>query len=177
MRTRVSIVTASLLLIFTSLFGASGLAQTKSTVEEPRPLPPGLDERFLDTSTDPCVNFFKNACGNFAKYYPIPNNRSRYTPAPVLYTHNKSILHTMLEKAAAGGSERTANQQKIGDFYAACMNADAISQKGLKPFHPELDRIAALKDKKELSSLLGHLQLINVGAFLGIGEQQDYQDA
>ena len=39
----------------------------------------------------------------------------------------------MLEKSAAGGSGRNPNEQKIGDAYAACIDVDAINQKGLKP--------------------------------------------
>jgi endothelin-converting enzyme/putative endopeptidase len=42
---------------------------------------------------------------------------------------------------------------------------------------PELDRIAALKSKNDLPALLAHFQLINVGAFLNFGEQQDFKDA
>ena len=57
------------------------------------------------------------------------------------------------------------------------MDAEAINRKGLQPLQPELDRIAALKDKSELASLLAHFQLINVNAFLGFGEQQDFKDA
>ena len=47
----------------------------------------------------------------------------------------------------------------------------------MKPCKPELDRIAALKSKAELTDLLAHDQLINVNAFLGFGEQQDFKDA
>src|SRR5437660_2510024 len=83
----------------------------------------------------------------------------------------------MLEKAANGGTGRTPNEQKTGDFYASCLNTGSIDQKGLKPIPPELYRIARLKSKKELSSLLAHYQLIGVGAFLNFGEQQDFKDA
>ena len=50
-------------------------------------------------------------------------------------------------------------------------------RKGLKPLQPELDRIAALSDKKELTDLLAHYQMINVSAFFNYGEQQDFKDA
>jgi putative endopeptidase len=39
---------------------------------------PGLDKNLIDTSADPCVDFFQYACGHFNKLYPIPNDRSGY---------------------------------------------------------------------------------------------------
>jgi endothelin-converting enzyme/putative endopeptidase len=137
----------------------------------------GLDKRFIDTGADPCVDFFQYACGNFTKYYPIPNDRSGYGTGSMIADRNEYILHSMLERAAAGGVERTPNEQKIGDYYASCMDTDTINKKGLEPLQAELDRIAALKDKSELTALLAHFQLINVNAFFGFGEQQDFKDA
>jgi len=154
------------------------LAQTASGGSEKKPeLLSGLDKRFIDTGADPCVDFFKYACGNFTKYYPIPSDRSGFGTGALVAERNEYILHTMLEKAAAGGAERTPNEQKIGDYYASCLDVDAINKKGLGPLQPELDRIAAIKDKSELTSLLAHFQLINANAFLGFGEQQDFKDA
>ncbi|HTA22595.1 MAG TPA: M13 family metallopeptidase [Terriglobales bacterium] len=154
------------------------MAQAASGGSEKKPeLLSGLDKRFIDTGADPCVDFFKYACGNFTKYYPIPNDRSGYGTGAMVAERNEYILHTMLEKAAAGGADRTPNEQKIGDYYASCLDVDVIDKKGLQPLQPELDRIAALKNKSELTALLAHFQLINANAFLGFGEQQDFKDA
>jgi putative endopeptidase len=139
--------------------------------------PSGVDERFLDRSADPCVSFFQYACGNFGKFYPIPSDHASFGLFSLVFERNEAVLHELLEKSAGGGSQRTANQQKIGDYYAACMDTSAIEQKGLRPLQPELDRIAAIQDKRDLTPLLAHFQLVNVNALLGMGEQQDFKDA
>ncbi len=151
-------------------------AMTAQTSEKPQLLP-GLDTRLIDTAADPCVDFFQYSCGNFPKLYPIPADRSSFGSGAMIFDYTEYILHTMLEKAAAGGAGRTANEQKIGDYYASCVDTSAIEKKGLAPLQPDLDRIAALKSKADLPELLAHFQLINVNAFLGLGEQQDFKDA
>ncbi len=136
-------------------FSAAMFAQNSSDTQKSYEPLPGLDKALIDTRADPCMNFFKYACGNFNKLYPIPNDRSSYGIGTMIYDHNQVVLHEILEKAAAGGSDRGANEQKIGDFYAACMNTEAIDKAGLKPLQPELEPHCCAQEQRRAAGTAG----------------------
>jgi putative endopeptidase len=151
----------------------SGAAHSSETYK----LIPSLDQGLMDPAADPCLDFYKYACGNWGKLHPIPNDSPYSGQFYILDQYNRQVLRGILEKAAVPGSTRDSNTQKIGDYYASCMDEESIQKKALAPLDPELDRINSLSSKDQLPELLAHLQLIGVNGFLGFGSQQDFKDA
>ena len=138
---------------------------------------PGFDKTSLDTTVDPCNDFYKFSCGKFAGNHPIPSDQAEVDQFYTLYNVNTQSLSGILDKAAAGGAGRSADEQKIGDYYKACMDVDAIEAKGLVPVQPLLDEINAVTSKNQLPALIGKLQRMGIDVFFGYGEQQDFKDA
>ena len=106
-----------------------------------------------------------------------PRIRPRYGRFTELYELNRLHLKQILEESSAPVATRTANEQKIGDDYASCMDTDRVNKLGLAPLKPELDRIAGLRTAGDLPALLAHLHAIGVNAFFGMGSNQDYADS
>src|SRR4029079_13411065 len=69
------------------------------------------------------------------------------------------------------------NHRKIGDYYASCLDEAAIEAKGLKPFAPELERVAALRDRQELAAAIARLHLLGAAPLFLFSSTQDYTDA
>jgi putative endopeptidase len=136
-----------------------------------------FDPNLMDTTVDPCGNFFQYSCGGYLKQTTIPADESSYGQFDELNDQNQLVLKAILEKAAAGGAGRTANEQKIGDYYATCMNVEAVDSTGLKPLQPLLDRIAALKSKDELPEFAAYMDSIGVNTLFAFGSDQDFKDA
>jgi putative endopeptidase len=137
---------------------------------------PAFDTSSINTAADPCNDFYKFACGNFAANHPIPADQAGVDQFYLLYNVNTQELNGILEKYAAESASRTPNEQKIGDDYAACMNTSLIDQKGLGPLHPLLAEINSVS-KPGLAYLTGELQRLGVNVFFGFGESQDFKDS
>jgi len=143
------------------------------------PYTPSLDTTAMDRSVNPCDDLYQFACGAWSKNNPIPGDQSRWSVYAKLANENQRYLWGVLNKLAAQTDGRSANQARLGDYFAACMNEDAVQAAGLKPLQPMLDRIAALADKKDLPALLASLQLAagNDRLFFGFSSGQDFADA
>src|SRR5437868_5075965 len=101
-----------------------------------------FDVAGMDTKTSACADFYQYANGGWLAANPIPAAFPAWGVGNVLNEHNRDVLHDILEAAAKNvGSRRGSNEQKIGDYYFACMEDAKIEAEGLKPIQPELDLI------------------------------------
>jgi endothelin-converting enzyme/putative endopeptidase len=166
------------LLLAAALFSSTILPAQSAPAKEPLAKePPPFSAGELDDQVDPCVNFYQFTCGKWLAANPIPPDQSMWGRFSELAERNREILRNILESASAPDPKHDAVTRKIGDYYASCMDEKAINGKGLGPLQPELERIAALKDKSELGEELGHLQRIGADAGFHFSSDQDYKDA
>ncbi len=169
----------------TSLLALSGtlcLAQapvvsesTAGPKSEPKK-PVSLDLSAIDTTADPCVDFYQYACGNWKKNNPIPADQTRWGRFNELAERNSYLLYNDLK--AAADNPKTPLQKKYGDYFAACMNVDLADKLGAKPIEPVLNAIAAWNDKKKLASLMEETETkFALGFFFNFTSGQDQKDS
>jgi endothelin-converting enzyme/putative endopeptidase len=143
------------------------------------PYTPSLDVPSMDKSANPCVDFYQYSCGGWIAHNPIPPDQAAWSVYGKLTNENLRFLWGILDEASKPSANRTAVQQKIGDYFAACMNEPAIEKLGAKPLQPLLAQIAAIKSKKDLAAFLAKEQPRTYGSgwVFGFGADQDFGDA
>src|SRR5579862_2303378 len=114
------------------------------------PYTPGLDDASLDRTADPCVDFYQFACGGWMKNNPIPGDQTSWSVGTKLQDENRTLLRQILENAAKPDPKRSATDQRIGDYYAACMDEKLVEDAGAKPLQPDLERIAKMKSVRDI---------------------------
>lgn len=138
----------------------------------------GFDPANLDRACKPCDDFYKFAAGGWLKSHPVPPEYSSWGSFTMLADKNREALHEILEQAAKNTkAPRGSNEQKIGDYYASCMDEAGIEAQGLKTLHSELARIAAVRDQAGLQSAVAHLQAEGAGPMFRFSSSQDLKNS
>jgi len=166
------------------------LAEAPAAPAPARPKPQygtfGFDTAGMDRAAAPGDDFFAYANGGWVKATEIPADRSNLTSFAVIAERAAQRTRAIIEEAAAANAPAGTDAQKIGDYYASFMDEAAIEAAGAAPLKPELDRIAAIRTRTDLSRELGASIRADVDAlnatdfytdrFLGLWVAEDLND-
>src|SRR4029077_19131931 len=137
----------------------------------------GFDTANLDKTCKPCDDFYQFAMGGWMKANPIPPEYSTFGSFTRLADQNQQNLRQILEDAAKTKAAPGSNEQKIGDYYAGCMDTAAIDAAGTKPIEPELARIAEDKSIDGLQTQADRLTSKGGGVLFRFPSRQDLKDS
>jgi putative endopeptidase len=157
-------------------------AETKPAGESKGPLTqlpytPSLEPGFLDRSVDPCADLYAYSCGGWMKKNPIPPDQARWSVYGKADDENAQYLWGILQEAAKKDPGRSPQRQKIGDYFASCMDEAAVEKLGASPLKPDLDAIDAMKDLHAIAPWVASAHLRTGGGYqptlFGMGADQD----
>ena len=131
----------------------------------------------LDKTVDPCNDFYAYACSKWQAANPIPSDRPTWGRFNELSERGEFAVLDILEKYSANEATRGPLEQKIGDYYASCMDEPAIEKAGTGPLEEQMSAIAGLKSKQDLAKEAVQLHRAGVNVFFSFGSDQDFKDA
>jgi len=137
----------------------------------------GFSTSNLDRTCKPCDDFYEFAMGGWMKSNPIPAEFPTWGSFTMLADRNQASMRGILEDATKANAAAGSNQQKIGDFYASCMDTAAIETAGTKPLAADLAAIDGLKELSEMQPLIAKLQQSGTGYLFAFGSTQDLDDS
>src|SRR5688500_4790614 len=115
----------------------------------------GIVPASMDKAVAPGDDFFAFANGSWVRNTPIPEDRSSvggfFIADQERERQTRELLTGILGSSPAAGS----NEALIANYYNAYLNTDAIDRAGMTPAKADLDSIAAIADKRQLSAAIG----------------------
>jgi putative endopeptidase len=116
----------------------------------------------FDKSVRPQDDLYRFVNGTWLAKTEIPADKSNYGSFTKLADGAEANLRVIADEAAAAEAAVGSDQQLIGDFYSSFMDEAAAEQHGMAPLKSELERIDAVKDRKQLLEYLARAQMIVV---------------
>ena len=138
----------------------------------------GYDLSSMDKTTSACTDFYQYANGTWLKTTEIPAAYSTWGAFNVLAENNRKALHEILEEAAKkNNAAKGSNDQKIGDYYASCLDEAKRETEGMKPLVPELARIDKIQDVKGVQAQIAYMHRHGIPTLFSYGSLPDLKNS
>ncbi|XP_017564510.1 neprilysin isoform X1 [Pygocentrus nattereri] len=122
------IVVVALIVLFATQSSSGGVCTTADCTQSASRLIENMD-----TSVDPCENFYQYACGGWLKKNIIPETSSRYSTFDILRDELEVVLKGVLEREDDGTGAGSSALAKAKTLYRSCTNESLIEQRGGTP--------------------------------------------
>jgi putative endopeptidase len=126
----------------------------------------GIDKSHFDPAVRVQDDLFRYVNGKWLREAEIPSDRPNDGAFVALRDLSEKRVHAIIEETAKSKADR--DSMKIDDLFASFMDQNRADQLGLAPIQPELDAIAAVKDKAGLIRAIASLQRVGVPGFFGL---------
>jgi predicted metalloendopeptidase len=130
----------------------------------------------LDRTCAPCRDFFRFANGGWIDAHPAPPQRPTWGRFYELVGRHEEGLRELLESASASNAAAGSLDQKLGDFYAACMDSSRDRAVSSGRFGEHLRRLAGITSRAQLEEAIARLQRVGVAAPFTMAIVADDQD-
>ena len=161
-------MTRSALLIFASVLVLGACNRTPGGGNATQAQPGtaiGIETAWMDKSVQPGDDFFAYADGNYVKTAQIPADRTNVGAFSIARDAVEKQNLDLIDSLVKANPDASTNEGRIVAYYKAFTDQAAIDRAGLAPVKPDLDRFAAIKDKGQLSEVLGSQVRADVDPF------------
>lgn len=128
----------------------------------------GIDRANMNLEAKPGTDFFEYAAGGWMKAHPLTPEYPQYGQFTTLQEENRKQLQELIEEMAKGAYAHGTLQQKIGSLYNLAMDSVRRNAEGWTPIKADLERIAAVADKREYQMLAAQLGKRGVQSMFGV---------
>ena len=138
----------------------------------------GIDLNNLDTSIRPGDDFYRYAAGGWLNSHPIDDEHTDNGAFTDLYEKSQKDIQELILQYASSPQQKGTLGQKIGSLYNLMMDSVRLNKEGWQPIKPTLDKIAAIKSRKEYQLVTAQLDRKGENTMMyGIGVGADQRDA
>ena len=138
----------------------------------------GIDKANMDLSVKPGDDFYRYAAGNWLANNPLDAEHTDNGAFTDLYEQNQKRIQDIIQEYASKSQQKGSLGQKIGSLYNLRMDSVRLNKEGFAPLKPTLQRIAAIRDRKEYQLVTAQLDYRGASTMMyGIGVGADLRDA
>ena len=139
---------------------------------------PGINFSYIDSTANPCQDFYNFCNGKWQKSFVLPPSDARYGSFNEINENNLKNIKLIYNEASKNKSAVAgSNAQKLRDFYNTGMDSVKADQLGYQPVEPQLKRIDQVNSVADFIKLKSEFDYDGINLLFGASVSADLKNS